>query len=172
MTDKQGLWNNPAFRHLYAAHATSLLGSGLGGVALGLLAYELVGASAPMVLGVALTIRIVVIVLLSPWAGLVAARFGSKPTLIACDVLRAVGGLAYPLAGWTVSQRGFTAAALSFGSALLIVSLPLWSYQIWMWAIHRSMPDANHEHNSSCIPALDEPHQHGSVEHRHFHLHL
>lgn len=75
------LWRNLSFRRLYAAHATGLAGSGLGAVALGLLAHELVGASAPAVLGVALTIRIAVIVLLSPWAGMVSDRFGIKRTL-------------------------------------------------------------------------------------------
>lgn len=117
MTRKQGLWNNSSFRRLYAAHATSLLGSGLGGVALGLLAYELVGASAPMVLGVALTIRIVVIMVLSPWAGLIADRWGSKPTLIACDILRAVVVIGF-LFATQLWQIYALAVLLNAGSAL------------------------------------------------------
>jgi MFS family permease len=111
------LWNNRVFRRLYIAHGTNLLGSGLGSVALGLLAYELVGASAPMVLGVALTIRILVIVMLSPWAGLVAARFGSKPTLIACDFLRAgaVIGFLFATQLWHIYAL---AVLLNAGSAV------------------------------------------------------
>ncbi len=33
MTDLETLWENSIFRRLYAAHATSLVGSGLGAVA-------------------------------------------------------------------------------------------------------------------------------------------
>lgn len=111
------LWRNLSFRRLYAAHATGLAGSGLGAVALGLLAHELVGASAPAVLGVALTIRIAVIVLLSPWAGMVSDRFGIKRTLIACDLLRVVVVLGF-LAADNVWQIYGLAFLLHAGSAL------------------------------------------------------
>ena len=111
------LWKNSAFRRLYAAHATSLVGSGLGAVALGLLAHELVGASAPSVLGTALTIRIAVIVLLSPWAGLMAGRLGVKWSLIICDLLRVVVVLGFLVAEnvWHIYALAF---ALNAGSAL------------------------------------------------------
>lgn len=111
------LWKNPTFRRLYAAHATSLVGSGLGAVALGLLAHELVGASAPTVLGIALTIRIAVIVLLSPWAGIVAGRVGVKRSLIACDLLRVIVVLGF-LAADNVWQIYGLAIFLNAGSAL------------------------------------------------------
>ena len=117
MADPEKLWSNRAFRRLYAAHATSLVGSGLGVVALGLLAHELVGASAPTVLGVTLTIRIAVIVLLSPCAGVVAGRLGIKRSLIACDLLRVLVMLGF-LAADHVWQIYTLAFLLNAGSAL------------------------------------------------------
>lgn len=117
MNQSESLWENRIFSKLYAAHAASLAGSGMGAVALGLLAHELVGASASTVLGVALTIRIVVIVLLSPWAGMVANRFGVRRTLVACDVLRVIVVLGF-LAADSVWQIYVLAFLLHAGSAL------------------------------------------------------
>lgn len=82
------LWANRVFQKLYWAHVVSLLGSGISSVALGLLAHALVGASASEVLGYTLTIRIVVIVLCSPWAGHVGQRFGARSMLIWSDMIR------------------------------------------------------------------------------------
>ena len=45
------------YRHLFAAQATSLIGTGLMTVALGLLAYDLAGDRASVVLGTALGIK-------------------------------------------------------------------------------------------------------------------
>ena len=83
-----GLWANGIFKKLYWAHVISLLGSGVSSVALGLLAHALVGASASEVLGYTLTIRIVVIVLCSPWAGHIGERFGAQAMMIWSDVIR------------------------------------------------------------------------------------
>lgn len=55
------LWSHRVFQQLFWAHALSLFGSGLSSLALGLLAHQLVGASAAMVLGITLAIRIIVI---------------------------------------------------------------------------------------------------------------
>jgi len=46
------LWRNSPFQRLFWAHSLSLLGTGITSIALGLLAHELVGASASVVLGV------------------------------------------------------------------------------------------------------------------------
>lgn len=83
------LWRNIPFVRLYCAQIVSLIGSGLSSVALGLLAHQLVGASASAVLGITLTIRIVMIVLCAPWAGHVADRIGERTTMILCDLTRA-----------------------------------------------------------------------------------
>ncbi len=47
---------DPTYRHLFAAQVIALIGTGLATVALGLLAYELAGERAGMVLGTALSI--------------------------------------------------------------------------------------------------------------------
>ena len=83
----QSLWRNHRFVRLFAAHVVSLVGSGLSSVALGLLAHQLVGASASAVLGITLAIRIVVIILCAPWAGWVSDRIGPRTALIASGVL-------------------------------------------------------------------------------------
>ncbi len=87
---KDSLWQNTPFVRLYGAQIVSLVGTGLSSVALGLLAHQLVGASASAVLGVTLTIRIVMIVLCAPWAGYIADRLGERTTMILCDLTRAV----------------------------------------------------------------------------------
>jgi MFS family permease len=82
------LWNHRVFQQLFWAHGLSLFGSGLSSLALGLLAHQLVGASASMVLGITLAIRIIVIVLTSPWAGQIAARWGARQVMVASDLMR------------------------------------------------------------------------------------
>jgi NRE family putative nickel resistance protein-like MFS transporter len=88
-SSQEPLWRNIPFVRLYCAQIVSLIGSGLSSVALGLLAHQLVGASASAVLGITLTIRIAMIVLCAPWAGHVADRLGERTTMILCDLTRA-----------------------------------------------------------------------------------
>jgi hypothetical protein len=59
---------NRAYRHLFAAQVIALLGTGLATVAHGLLAYDLAGADAGVVLGTALAIKMVAYVGLAPIA--------------------------------------------------------------------------------------------------------
>lgn len=87
---------NPAFRRLFTAQLVALMGTGLLTVALGLLAYDLAGASAGAVLGSAYTIKMVAYVGLSPLAGAVAVRVPRKHLLIAMDLLRAAVALCLP----------------------------------------------------------------------------
>jgi len=103
------LARNPEFQRLFWAHVISLLGSGLSAIAIGLLAHELVGASASVVLGMTLTIRIGVIVFLSPWAGLVAERIGLRRTLVMSDLFRAgiVVGLLFADSVWQIYVLAF-----------------------------------------------------------------
>lgn len=111
------LLQNSAFRRLFVAQVISLVGSGLSSVALGLLANQLVGASASAVLGITLTIRIVVIVLCAPWAGFVAARIGARAAMIACDLSRAcvVAGFFFVTDVWHIY---FLAVVLNLGAAV------------------------------------------------------
>jgi MFS family permease len=111
------LWKNRPFQQLFWAHVISLLGIGLSSVALGLLAHQLVGASASAVLGITLTLRIVVIVFFAPWAGLVADRLGPKRTMILSDLFRALIVLGFFFVE-NVWQIYLLAVFLNFGAAI------------------------------------------------------
>jgi len=84
------------YRHLFAAQATSLIGTGLMTVALGLLAYDLAGDRASVVLGTALGIKMAVYVLVAPLATAYTARWPRKPFLVSMDLIRAVLVLCLP----------------------------------------------------------------------------
>ena len=111
------LWKNRIFQQLFWAHGLSLVGSGLSSLALGLLAHQLVGASASEVLGVTLAIRIVVIVIVSPWAGHIAAQFGARRVMILADLMRCgvLAGFYFADAVWQIYAL---AVVLNLGSAI------------------------------------------------------
>jgi MFS family permease len=83
---------NRDYARLFAAQVVALLGTGLLTVGLGLLAYDLAGARAGVVLGTAYTIKMVAYVGLSPLAQAWAQRLPRKAVLIGADALR--GGVA------------------------------------------------------------------------------
>ena len=74
--------NNPIFRRLYLAQTISLFGDALTWLGLALLAFELAGTSAPIVLAGALTLRVTAFTLISPVAGAIADRYDRKPMLM------------------------------------------------------------------------------------------
>lgn len=82
------LLDSPIFRRLFAAQVLALIGTGLMTVALALLAFELAPDRAGTVLGTALAIKMIAYVGVSPFAGLVVARFGRKRVMIAADLAR------------------------------------------------------------------------------------
>lgn len=82
------LSNNRNYLRLFAAQVASLIGSGVTSVALAAFAYELTGSSAAVVVGTALTLRILAFVLLSPLAGVLADRIDRKRMLVAADLIR------------------------------------------------------------------------------------
>ena len=88
---------NRVFRRLFAAQVASLLGSGLTTVALGLLAYDLAGAEAGLVLGTCLAIKMVAYVFVSPIAGAISSRFPRRSFLITLDLCRAGMVMLLPL---------------------------------------------------------------------------
>jgi len=85
-----------AYRHLFLAQIVALLGTGLATVALGLLAYDLAGDDAAMVLGTVFTIKMVAYVGIAPIAGAFAARVDRRRLLVALDLVRAGAALCLP----------------------------------------------------------------------------
>jgi MFS family permease len=87
---------NRTFRRLYTAQVIALVGTGLSTVALTLLAYDLAGGNAAIVLGTAMAFKMAAYVVFAPIVGGLAHRFPRKPFLVAMDLCRAVVVLAMP----------------------------------------------------------------------------
>ncbi|WP_137699761.1 MFS transporter [Marimonas lutisalis] len=106
---------HPVFGRLFAAQVVALLGTGLLTVALGLLAYELAGARAGVVLGAALTIKMVAYVGLSPVLGALVAHWPRKAVLVGTDLVRAAVALCLPFVSevWQVYALVFVLQAAS-----------------------------------------------------------
>lgn len=87
---------NRTYRRLFLAQVISLLGTGLATVALAILAYDLAGADAGVVLGTALAIKMVAYVAIAPVAGGLADRVPRRLFLVLLDGVRAAIALALP----------------------------------------------------------------------------
>jgi len=113
--DVFGALRNRRFARLYAAQAISQVGDALTWVALALLAYELAGADAAVVLGATLTLRVGAFVLLSPLAGVLADRMERKTILIAAHFGRAaiIGLMPLVTEVWQVYALVFAHNALT-----------------------------------------------------------
>ncbi|MFF4082551.1 MFS transporter [Streptomyces sp. NPDC001777] len=85
------------YRHMFGAQVIALFGTGLTTVALGLLAYDLAGPNAGMVLGTALTIKMVMYVVIAPLAAAYVDRLPRRTLLVLLDVVRGAVVLALPL---------------------------------------------------------------------------
>ena len=85
----QGL-NNPVFAKLYAAQTINLVGDSLTWLGLALLVFELFGEKASTILSVALTLRVLAFVLLSPLAGAIADQLDRKRLMIVTHLARMV----------------------------------------------------------------------------------
>lgn len=84
------------YRHLFLAQVVALLGTGFATVALGLLAYDLAGENAAMVLGTVFTIKMVAYVGIAPVAGAFADRVNRRKLLVALDLVRAFAAVCLP----------------------------------------------------------------------------
>lgn len=84
------------YARLFSAQLVALLGTGLLTIALALAAYEIAGASASVVLGMALTIKMIAYVGFSPLASALTSGFDRKKVLIAADLVRAAAALFLP----------------------------------------------------------------------------
>lgn len=113
--------NNRSFALLFSAQVIALIGTGLMTVALGLLAFDLAGASAGAVLGTAFTIKMLAYVGLAPVANAIAETLPRKALLIGADILRAAVALALPFVSeiWQIYGLIFIlqAASASFTPA-------------------------------------------------------
>lgn len=84
------------YRHLFLAQIVALLGTGLATIALGLLAYDLSGERAGLVLGTIFTIKMVAYVGIAPIAGAFANRWPRRTMLVSLDLVRAAVALCLP----------------------------------------------------------------------------
>lgn len=87
---------NPTYAKLFSAQIIALLGTGLLTVALGLLAFDIAGGDAGVILGTALTIKMVAYVAVSPVITALTARLPQKTVLIVADVVRAAVAVGLP----------------------------------------------------------------------------
>lgn len=110
-----GALRNTRFARLYAAQTISQVGDAFTWVALALLAFELAGTNAAVVLGAALTLRVTAFVLLSPLAGVLADRMERKTILISTHFGRATIIVLMPLVTdvWQVYVLMFALNALT-----------------------------------------------------------
>lgn len=95
---------NTTFRRMFTAHCVALMGTGVLTVALGLLAYELGGGDAAVILGTAMMVKMIAYVFLTPFLSALSARYSSKHVLIFSDVVRAaaVALLPFVTAPWQI----------------------------------------------------------------------
>jgi len=86
---KRGALAHPTYRRLFGAQVVALAGTGVTTVALTLLAFDLAGEDAGVVLGVALALKMVVYVFGAPLIAAVAVRVAPRRLLVSLDVARA-----------------------------------------------------------------------------------
>jgi MFS family permease len=105
------------YRRLFSAQVLSLVGTGAGTVALGLLAFELAGADAGLVLGIAFALKMVAYVFIAPVAAGLFSRTGRKEVMVGLDLARAVVVVSIPFVTevWQVYFLVFVLSSLSAG---------------------------------------------------------
>lgn len=85
-----------AYRNLFAAQVIALIGTGMLTIALSLLAFELAEEDAGVVMGTALTIKMVAYVVVAPLVAAAVDRVPRKAVLIGADLVRALMALGLP----------------------------------------------------------------------------
>lgn len=79
---------DPTFGRLFSAQVLSLIGTGLMTLALAILAYDLSGANAGMVVGIVFALKMVAYVGFAPLASALVQRMPTKALLVGLDLLR------------------------------------------------------------------------------------
>lgn len=87
---------NATYAKLFSAQVIALLGTGMLTVALGLLAFDLAGDAAGLVLGTALTIKMVAYVGVAPLVAAIVDRMPKKAVLVTADLVRLLIALILP----------------------------------------------------------------------------
>ncbi|WP_448809925.1 MFS transporter [Agromyces bauzanensis] len=90
------VFQNRSYAKLFAAQVVALLGTGLLTVALGLLAFDIAGGDAGLVLGTALTIKMLAYVGVAPVIAALTSHVPRKLLLVSADVLRAGVAISLP----------------------------------------------------------------------------
>ncbi|WP_424978175.1 MFS transporter [Leisingera sp. S232] len=108
---------NRTYRHLFLAQIVALTGTGLATVALGLLAFDLAGDRAGVVLGTALTIKMIAYVTVAPIAAAWTEQLDRRKVLIALDMLRMAVAVCLPFVSevWQVYVLIFVLQSASAG---------------------------------------------------------
>jgi MFS family permease len=88
--------SNVTYRHLFLAQLIALLGTGLATIALGLLAYQLAGDQAGVVLGTALSIKMIAYVGVTPIVTAFVNKFPRRQLLVFLDLIRMAVALSLP----------------------------------------------------------------------------
>lgn len=111
------LFRDRRYRHLFSAQVIALTGTGLTTVGLALLASELAGERAGVVLGTALAIKMVAYVGIAPVVGAYASRLPRRTLLVTLDLLRGVVVVSLPFvtAVWQIYLLIFLLNACSAG---------------------------------------------------------
>lgn len=124
ITNTDSMWRNQNYIRLLTAQIISLIGSGVSSVCLALLAYNLAGNNAGMVLSIAFAIKMVAYIGLAPLFGAIAHRLPKKHTLIILDIARALLFLCLPFVThvWQVYGLMFAINACSAGFSPLFQS--------------------------------------------------
>ena len=81
------------FRHLFFAQILALHGTGLASIALALLAFDLTGQNAALLLSGIFTIKMLAYVIVSPIAGAIINKFNRRIYLVILDMIRASAAL-------------------------------------------------------------------------------
>lgn len=106
---------HPVYRRLFGAQVVALVGTGVLTVALGLLAYDIAGGEAGVVLGTALAIKMVAYVAVAPVVTALTERWSRRVVMVSADGVRAAIALMLPLvdATWQIYVLIFVLQAAS-----------------------------------------------------------
>lgn len=108
---------NRVYRRLFSAQVVALMGTGLSTIALSLLAYDLAGDNAGAVVGIALALKMVAYVTISPIVTAWTRNVSRKRLLVSLDISRAALVLLIPFVTsiWQVYVMVFLINACSAG---------------------------------------------------------